>query len=379
MAGENPGEGEGTPDEFFSKTPFSRMKIVAAGPFMNIILAYVVITGMFAIGVRLPDYSNRIGSVHEILRKAGLRTGDSIVEIEGEEIANWQTLSASVAKVQGGKEQCSVTILREGNEIRLKNIRAEDLLSLSPLIPAEVGEVSIGMPAYSAGLKAGDRIISVDEKTVKDWDELAAVIHRSADKEIELRVERGADIFRVSVTPISQSMLGDNKGIIGIAPPASDYYVERFGWKSIPYALEAVAKQTAMTYKMLWLIVRHPAKFRKFLGGPILVVQMAGEEAKKGLGGFLGFMGSINILLAVINLVPFPVLDGGHVMFFLLEKLRRRPLSLNTQEWIQRVGITLLAALMVFLLANDTMRQIDRMKTLKQIQTKEILRVPPSE
>jgi regulator of sigma E protease len=330
MAGENPGEGEGAPDEFFSKTPFDRIKIVAAGPFMNLILAYVVIVGMFTIGIRLPDYSNQIGSVHETLQKAGLQTGDFIVEIEGEEISNWQTLRASVEKLSGGNEQCSITVLREGNEIRLRNIRAVDLLGLSPLIPAEVGEVAIGMPGYSAGILAGDKVISIDGEATMDWDELAAIIHRSADKEIELRIGRGANVFPVSVTPISHDVLGDNIGIIGISPPASDYYVKRFGWKSVPYALETVVQQVAMTYRMLWLIVRYPAKFRKFIGGPILIVQMAGEEAKKGLGGFLGFMGSINILLAVMNLIPFPVLDGGHVMFFLIEKLRRRPLSLNS-------------------------------------------------
>ena len=379
MAGENPGEGEGAPDEFFSKTPFDRMKIVAAGPFMNLILAYVVIVGMFSIGIRVPDYSNQIGSVHETLQKAGLRTGDFIVGIEGEEISNWQTLSASVVKLSDRKGQCSITVLREGDEIRLKNIRAGDLLELSPLIPAEVGEVAIGMPGYSAGILAGDRIISIDGEATGDWDKLAAIIHRSADKEIELRIGRGANVFPVSITPISHDILGDNIGIIGISPPASDYYIKRFGWKSVPYALKETVSRTAMTYKGLWLIITRQVSFMKSVGGPILIVQMAGEEAKKGLGGFLGFMGSINILLAVMNLIPFPVLDGGHVMFFLIEKLRRRPLSLNTQEWIQRVGIALIIALMVFLFANDTMRQVNRTKALQQIQTKETLLVPPSE
>ncbi len=371
MAGENPGEGEGAPDEFFSKTPFDRIKIVAAGPFMNLILAYIVIVGMFMIGIRVPNYSNQICSVHETLQKAGLQTGDFIVEIEGEEISNWHTLSASAAKFSDRKEQCSVTVLREGDEIRLKNIRAGDLLRLSPLIPAEVGEVAIGMPGYSAGILAGDRIISIDGEAIRDWDELAAVIHRSADKEIGLRIERGANVFLVSVTPISHDVLGDSIGIIGISPPASGYYVERFGWKSIPYALKETVYRTAMTYKGLWLIITRQVSFMKSVGGPILIVQMAGEEAKKGLGGFLGFMGSINILLAVMNLIPFPVLDGGHVMFFLIEKLRRRPLSLNTQEWIQRVGIALIVTLMVFLFANDTMRQINRTKALQEIQRNE--------
>ncbi len=296
MAGENPGEGEGAPDEFFSKTPFERISIVAAGPFMNLILAYIVIAAMFTIGVKLPKYSNQI-------------------------------------------------------------------------IHTEVGEVVVGAPAYSAGIIPGDKIISINGKKVLEWQEMAVIIHKKANKEIELKVKRGDKIFHVRITPISQDIAGDNIGIIGISPLVSGYYLKRFGWQSIPYAAYAVIKQIGMTYKTLWGLITNFEKYRRLVGGPIMVVQMAGEEAKKGLSGFLGFMGSINIILAVINLIPFPVLDGGHIMFFLIEKLRHKPLSIKTQEFIQKVGLSFLIALMVFLLGNDTIRQINRAKALHKTNT----------
>ena len=293
MAGENPGEGEGAPDEFFSKGPFDRIKIVAAGPLMNLLLAYILTTTMFAIGIRIPDYS--------------------------------------------------------------------DVSS----IPAEVGEVMVGGPAYSAGIKAGDKIISVDGEPIGDWGELADIIHASPDREIELLIDREEKNFSFRITPVLQDMLGENYGIIGISAPVMSFNVQRFGWESPLLALNANIRQVGMSYKSLWLIITQ-AKVRKFVGGPIMVVQMAGQEVKKGLSGFLGFMAYINIMLAVINLLPFPVLDGGHCAFFIVEKLRRKPLSLKTQELIQRVGITVLVFLMLFLLMNDTVRQIGRVKAIHQ-------------
>ena len=296
MAGENPGEGKGASDEFFSKTPFERISIVAAGPLMNLILAYIVIAAMFAIGVKLPEYSNQT-------------------------------------------------------------------------IPAEIGETIVGAPAYSAGIIPGDKIISINGKKVLEWQDMAVIIHKNAGKEIKLMVKRKDKIFPISVTPISQDIGTDNMGIIGISPPASGYCIERFGWKSIPYAAYTVVRQIGMTYKTLWGLITNPGKFRKLVGGPIMVVQMAGEEARKGLSGFLGFMGSINIMLAIINLIPFPVLDGGHIMFFLIEKFRHKAISLKTQEFTQKVGLSCLIALMVFLMANDTLKHVHRAKALRKTMT----------
>ena len=124
-----------------------------------------------------------------------------------------------------------------------------------------------------------------------------------------------------------------------------------------------------MIYKSLWYIITHPGKSRKLIGGPLLMVQMAGEEAKKGLSDFLGFMSIINMFLAIINLMPFPVLDGGHVMFFLLERLRGKSLPIKTQEMIQQVCIGILVTLMVFASVNDVLRWGNRVKALRNGET----------
>ncbi len=362
MAGEKPDEGEGKPDEFFSKSPFDRITIVVAGPLMNVLMGYILITAMFSIGIRVSDYSNRLGSVNEI---SGLERGDRIVEIAGEEVSDWRTLTASIEKL-AGQERCSITILRDGETISLGDVDVQELAGVSPLIPAEVGEVKIGLPAHSAGIKVGDKIISVDGKSVADWSELADIIHASANREIELVIDRGGEIFDFMITPISQDVLGIDYGIIGISPPAENFYVERFGWKSPILGLNASIQLVGATYKTLWLVITQPKKAKKFLGGPVMIAQMAGQEAAKGLDSFLWFMGFINIMLATINLVPFPALDGGLCAFFLIEKVRRRPFSLRTQELLQQVGMGLLIALMAFLVMNDAKRHFDRVKAIRQ-------------
>ena len=362
MAGEKPGEGEGAADEFFSKSPVDRIKIVVAGPLMNVLMGCILITAMFAIGIRLVDYSNRIGSANEI---SGLERADRIVEIGGEEVSDWRTLTASIEKL-AGQERCSITILRDGKRINLGDVDVQRLAGVSPLIPAEVGEVKIGLPAHSAGIKVGDKIISVDGKSVADWSELADIINASPDREIELVIDRKGKVFPLKITPMFLDIVGNGYGVIGISPPAENFYVERFGWKSPILGLNASIQLVGAAYKTLWLVITQPKKTKKLLGGPGMIAQMAGEEAKKGLGSFLWFMGFINIMLATINLVPFPALDGGHCALFLIEKLRRRPFSLRTQELIQQVGMGVLILLMAFLVMNDAMRQIERAKAIHQ-------------
>ncbi len=364
MAGERPGEGKGAADEFYSKGPLDRTKIVVAGPLMNVLLAYILITGMFSIGIRLPEYSNVVGSVSEI---PGLETADRIVEIEGREVSDWKTMRSSIEKLVE-QERCSITILRDAERIELESVDVRELERVSPFIPAEVGEVMIGLPAHSSGLRVGDRIISVDGKSVADWSQLTDFVRGSASREIELVIDRKGKVFDLRITPISQDVLGKDYGVIGISPPAENFYIERFGWKSPILGLNATVELITATYKGLWLTITQ-ARFRKFLGGPIMIAQMAGQKAGKGLGEFLWFMGYINIMLAVINLLPFPVLDGGHCAFFLLERLRRKPLRLRTQELIQQVGMGLLICLMIFLVMNDARRQVKRVKAMHEKET----------
>lgn len=367
MAGEDPSGSEGKPGEFFSKPPSSRIKIVLAGPVMNIILAYILTVIVLAVGIRVPEYPNTLGEPAENLRERGFRAGDEIRRIANYETEDWSGIVEAVNKLYPEKETADVEIRRNAESLVLRDIPAEELAGLDPYITAELGEVVAGTPAYSAGLQAGDRILKIEGREVTDWSTMQRIVSRSPGRELSFRVKRGEDILSFEITPVD--IMGDGNAIIGVSAATPDFRVERFGLASIPYALSSNARQIAMSYRMLWLIISRPGEYRQFLGGPVMVVQMAGDEALKGFSDFLSFMAAINIMLAIVNLIPFPVLDGGHILFFLIEAARGRPVPVKVQEAAQRVSLALLILLMVYLVAQDSLRQIDRARVLRTGET----------
>lgn len=367
MAGEDPSAGEGKPDEFFSKPPSSRIKIVLAGPVMNIILAYILTVIVLASGIRVPEYPNILGEPAESLRVQGLNAGDEIIRIENYRTEDWSGIVEAVNELYPEKESAEVEIRRNEDSFVLGALPTGELIELNPFIPAELGEVVAGTPAYSAGLKAGDKILEIDGRPVSDWSGMQRIVSRSPGRELTFKVKRDEETLSFEITPVD--IMGDGNAIIGVSAATPEFRVERFGLASIPYALSSNARQIAMSYKMLWLIISRPGEYRQFLGGPVMVVQMAGDEALKGFSDFLSFMAAINIMLAIVNLIPFPVLDGGHILFFLIEMARSRPVPMKVQEAAQRVSLALLILLMVYLVAQDSLRQIDRARVLRTEKT----------
>ncbi len=363
MAGEDPSGGEGKPDEFFSKPPSSRIKIVLAGPVMNIILAYILTVIVLASGIRVPEYPNILGEPAESLRERGFRTGDEIIMIGGYSTENWSSIVEAVNELYAAEEKASVEIRRNKEFFMLEDVPAGELAELNPFIPARLGEVVAGTPAYSAGLKAGDKILEIDGRPVSDWSGMQRIVSRNPGRELDFKVRRNGETLSLEITPVD--IMGDGNAIIGVSAATPEFRVERFGLASIPYALSSNARQIAMSYRMLWLIISRPGEYRQFLGGPVMVVQMAGDEALKGFSDFLSFMAAINIMLAIVNLIPFPVLDGGHILFFLIEMARGRPIPLKVQDAAQRAALALLILLMVYLVAQDSLRQIDRARVLR--------------
>ncbi|WP_461394988.1 RIP metalloprotease RseP, partial [Deferrisoma sp.] len=236
------------------------------------------------------------------------------------------------------------------------------LLSLfgTPILQAVVGQVSPGMPAEAAGLQPGDRITAIDGEPVASWDEMAERIAASEGRELELTVERGGEVLRVRVTPVfreSHTLLGEvvQKPMIGIAP-AGEVAVERNPiWKAPWVGLRETARWTAVTAEVLVKMVVGRVSPRT-LGGPIAIAQMAGETAQAGLQSFLFLMAVLSVNLAVLNLLPIPILDGGHLLFFGIEAVRGRPVSLRHREVAQQVGLAILLALMAFVMYNDLSR-----------------------
>jgi regulator of sigma E protease len=231
-----------------------------------------------------------------------------------------------------------------------------------PYYPSKIGEVSPGLPAEQAGLKKGDVVLSIDGEEVKKWDDLSKVIRNSKGEDLLLKVKRDGETLEIKVTPkpsTQKNLFGEEVPvfIIGIAP-FDEIVVQKVG----PF--EAVGKGLSQTWFGIKLTVVGIIKLiqrvipAKTIGGPILIAQLAGEQAKRGLLSLTLFVAILSINLGVINLFPIPILDGGHFLFLGIEAILRKPLSIKKMEMAQQIGLIFIILLMLFAFYNDLIRII---------------------
>ncbi len=363
MAGDDPGKSDGNPGEFFSTPPAGRIKIVLAGPAMNLVLAYILTAVVLAVGIKIPLFPNVVGAPGPELAGMGFSSGDEILMIGDHPTENWNDIVAAVNRIDNEIDSVPVKILRADQVLLIDNVPAPMLAGLDPLIAPELGDVVAGTPAYSAGLQAGDIVLEIGGRPIRSWSEMQSIVSGSPGENLLFKIRRGENTHLFEITPVD--LLGDGNAIIGVSAATPDYTLEKFGFAAIPYAFTSNIRQIAMSYRMLWLIISRPAEYKQFIGGPVMVVQMAGDEAQKGFSDFLSFMAAINIMLAIVNLIPFPVLDGGHILFFFIEMARKKPIPLKIQDVTQRIGLAVLILLMVYLVAQDSLRHIDRSRVMR--------------
>ncbi len=227
-----------------------------------------------------------------------------------------------------------------------------------PVMSTQISGVEADSPAERAGIIKGDRIIAIDGKPVKDWEELSRAIKSSDGKALNLEIKRGAETVNLTVQPMkkeNRNLFGERTEdwIIGIGSRVSiekgkpGLAVLRACYQTYDYA--------KLTLLGLLKMVTGDVSPRN-IGGPILIAQMAGQEAQEGLGSFLAFLAVLSINLGVLNLLPVPVLDGGHLFFFIIEAVIRKPVAVKYREMAQQVGICLLALLMIYAFYNDILR-----------------------
>ena len=381
MGEESPleGGGSGTVDpakSFALKPLWARALIVFAGPGMNFLLAVVIFAGVFILLGRpvLPSVLGRIQPGGPAAQ-AGLRTGDRVVAAEGRPVAHWEELLAAVQRAGG--ETIQLVILRgdEERKVALTPVRTKvrDIfgderetwdLGARPYTPAKIGEVLAGYPAARAGLRPGDTVTALDGAPILSWEELAEGIRKRPGRPVRLTVERGGQTLTVVVTPqpIKERGPGGEEievGRIGISPAAAVTYVRSNPLEAIGEGVVRTVEMTALTAIGLWKLIslQLPAST---IGGPIQIAVSAGEQAKQGIASLAFFTAIISINLALLNLLPVPILDGGHLLFFAIEAILGRPLSLKKRELAQQVGFFLLLLLMVFAVYNDLARNADQ-------------------
>jgi len=374
---ENPLEGGKTgvldPSKAFNLKPLPvRFAIVFAGPAMNFVLAAVIFALVFMIMGR-PASPAVIGRVVEggPAAQAGLRTGDRIVAVEGRPVQYWEELLRVVQDSQG--ETIQVAVRRESTEHKVgltpAKTKVRDLfgdereiwdVAARPYVPAAIGEVVAGFPAQQAGLRPGDTIVAIEGKPVFSWDDLAETIHKRPGQPTTLQVRRGEQTLTVTVVPNAvKERAPDGKeivvGRIGIGPAPATLYVRSNPISAVWEGVARTSEVTVLTAVGLYKIIVGQLD-RKNIGGPIQIAVTAGEQARQGLPSLAFFTAVISVNLFLLNLLPVPMLDGGHLLFFACEAVLGRPLSVRKREVAQQVGFVLLMLLMVYAVYNDLER-----------------------
>lgn len=218
-----------------------------------------------------------------------------------------------------------------------------------------IGDIMPSYPAYRSGIKSGDRVLDINGKKIKRWTELSETIHNSANKKVSLTVIRNSKKFKVNLIP----KLDENikKGLIGVSPKIEKYTIKKL---SIDKAILTGTNQTLNITGMFFVwfkdLIRGKVHIKDSVGGPILIGTVAVKQAKSGLNELLTFIAFLSINLAVLNLFPFPVLDGGHILFLMIEGIRKKPIPLKLQMVVQQIGVAILIFIALFTTFNDILR-----------------------
>lgn len=367
MAGEDPTEVHaGEPDEFLAKPRWQRFIIAVMGPSMNILMAIVLLAGLYRFHYPKPVYMEQPARVGEVeanspAAKAGIKAGDLIVRLGNLQQPTWEDLKMKILTTAG--EALPVEVLRDGKTLALsltplaKGPEEVGDAGLVPCIPGKIGYVEPGMPADQAGLKAGDRIVALGGEPIGCWQQLSAAIQQREGKAVNLSVMRGDQQLQASVTAVHSEAAGADKWLIGVGY-RSEVVVRQLPWgQAIASSLDDNIRNCVVTFDVLGRIITRRMSARS-LSGPIGIAQISGEAYRAGTPELLMLVSFISLQLGIFNLLPIPILDGGMILLLLIESVMRRDMSLEVKERFAQVGIVFLLLLAVFVTYNDIVKTL---------------------
>jgi regulator of sigma E protease len=356
---------------FEAKPVWKRMIIILAGVTMNVLFAWLVLSWLALDNGRQIDPTTTVGLVADSLPPgaealAQLEPGDRITSINGVQVRSWNEVMDELASAPepelivntANGKTAVLAIHPDALEARLGVVQA-----LAPWRDPVAGEVDEAYPAAAAGVQPGDTIVAVAGSPIRTWYDLSARLQEVGARPVELVVGRAAGRDTLRITPVLDTVplrRGQDTVIarIGVTLAEYEYETEPYGLGgALAAGWEATWGLGVQTFRSVKGLVSGRISGRN-LGGPILIGQMAGQTAQLGLDAFLHFMALISVNLAILNMLPIPVLDGGQFLFLLAEAVIRRPLPLRLRELLTMVGMVLIVLLMVYAFSNDIMRLI---------------------
>ncbi|MGZ5202931.1 MAG: RIP metalloprotease RseP [Telluria sp.] len=354
--------------EFTSQTALKRMAIIAAGPAANFLLAIIVFAALFIHGVLEPTARLSAGNQSSPAWRAGVRGNDTVVAVNGEAVRSWPELHWQILSAAVDKREAQLELRGQGGGAYRAVIPAAtmagvdvdgDVLGTLGLEmwrpPAQLGEVMQDGAAARAGLKSGDLVTAVDGKPVPDWMAFIEAVQKAGGRTLQFDVRRGGELLHIPVTPQRDPVSGRGviKAAVGVQPETT--LVKSAPLPALRQAVNRTWEQSAMIFKIIGKMIVGESSWKN-LSGPITIADAAKQSAHAGLAVFLTFVAFVSVSLGVMNLLPIPVLDGGHLLYYSLEVLTGRPLPERIGEIAQRAGVGLLFMLMALAVFNDLVR-----------------------
>ncbi len=370
MAGDNPiEERAGEPYEFLSRPRWQRFLIAIAGPAMNILVALVILWVIYAfVGNPVDAYLHQTAQVVAVPKDApswGVQPGDRIVAVDGMKTAKWEDVLTAVGMAKPG-DTVSLVVLRNGSQQTLSvkvpsGPNAADEVTGYPYLPTTLAEIQPDSPAQKAGLKAGDTVVSIDGVPTHTFLQLTEAVQGSGGQVVHFVVQRDGKDVALNIAP-KKMMNGDDgsmQWMIGAARPQQNYYEHESVWTAVTDSVGRCVYWTRQMGDIVAGVFRGKISTRE-LAGPVGIVQLSGQAAKDGPVMFLFWMAYISLDLALVNLLPIPILDGGHVLMLAVEGSLRRDLSIAFKERVVQIGIIFLLGVFVFVFYNDILRLVNR-------------------
>lgn len=368
---------EDLPQAFNRQSPWKRIAIVAAGPLINLVFAIVLFWILF-----LPSQeqlNTRVGKIFPGTPAAvvQMQTGDKITAIDGTPVSTWEKLNYAIVDRAGETGVIQVQVERQG-QLQQFNLPIQNFLkdqSKSPLetlgfipyrpqIPAVVTKLSEDGAAIRQGIKEGDKIVAIDGVKMKDWFDVVEIVQASPEKLLKIDVLRNGEIKQLDVMPQGQrDNMGNVIGMLGVQSTPGKVTIPDEYKQTIQYnPAQALMMAVDKTGQISGMILNSMAKMvRGLIGldnlsGPITIAKVAGQSAEMGWQTFISFMALMSISLGILNLLPIPMLDGGHLVYYFIEAIRGKPVSEQIQIFGLKIGMVLLGSMMLLALFNDFMR-----------------------
>ncbi|ODU41200.1 MAG: RIP metalloprotease RseP [Lysobacteraceae bacterium SCN 69-48] len=375
-------EGDVAPHEleraFNRKSVWRRIAIVAAGPLANLLLAFGLLWAMLVIG--RPDYAPVVGSASGIAAQAGLQPGDRILAVGDRETPTWSELGMALSVAALDRQPVTLRIQRGAGGTATRSLplqklpaQADELraigeIGLVPrhlLVPALVGSVREGTPAWGV-LAEGDRITAIDAHPVTSFEDIAPLVARLGERGVPGMVEVERDGERLALELAPQRLAADGgppRWILGVGsaatgPAPHDATLRHGPLAAIPAAARETGFQVRQLVDMIGRAVTGRVSVQNTVSGPLTIARAANDFAARGPAWFLNFLALLSVSLALINLLPIPVLDGGHLLYYLIELVIRRPLGERAMAVGHYIGLAMIAGLMGLAFYNDILHLV---------------------